>query len=276
MDGLADLDGVVVIGTTNSIDSIDVALRRPGCFEHEIHIGVPDLPGRAEILTIHTRRMPLAGDVQLEFACRGVSRLCGRRPGPRSACEAAYHALRRLHKEHIADLDTIPDLSPRTRDYPPGLRERAARAYGRPRCVRVVVQAPQDVSWESVGGLESVRQLLVENVVHGIRNRQAFRAAGIKPAHGVLLLPVRQERARPCSPGSLARESGRQLHRHPRSRDQVEMVRRVGGTCAPPSSPRPATSAPCVVPDRRTRRHRGYPRRGHPHRARQTRSSISC
>lgn len=184
MDGLADLDRVAVIGTTNSIDSIDVALRRPGRFEHEIHIGVPDLPGREEILAIHTRRMPLAGDVQLSSlaeSCHGfvgadLAALCR---------QAAYHALRRLHSAHIADLDTIPDL---TALVITGQDFENARKSVRPSAMReVVVQAPQDVSWESVGGLESVKQLLIENVVHGISNRRSFEAAGIKPAHGVLL-----------------------------------------------------------------------------------------
>jgi transitional endoplasmic reticulum ATPase len=173
MDGLADLKDVVVIGTTNRIDAIDPALRRPGRFEYEIHVGVPDTAGRAEILSVHTRRMPLAGDVTLTPLAERTHGFVG--ADLASLCrQAAYQALRR------AGTDT--DITVGQRDF-----ERAL-ASTKPSAMReVLVEVPRDVSWDIVGGVEDVKRLLVENVVYGITRRQAFLAVGIKPAKGILL-----------------------------------------------------------------------------------------
>jgi transitional endoplasmic reticulum ATPase len=173
MDGLADLKDVVVIGTTNRIDAIDSALRRPGRFEYEIHIGAPDAAGRAEILTVHTRRMPLADDVAIPALADRTHGFVG--ADLASLCrQAAYQALRR------SGVDT--DVTVRQEDF-----ERAL-ASTRPSAMReVLVEIPKDVSWDAVGGVEDVKQLLVENVVYGITRREAFLAVGIKPANGILL-----------------------------------------------------------------------------------------
>jgi transitional endoplasmic reticulum ATPase len=184
MDGLVDINGVVVIGTTNTINSIDPALRRPGRFEDEIYVGVPDTIGRKEILEIHTRRMPLASDVVLDrlaekchgFVGADLASLCRR---------AAYCALRRLYGKTVGEEDKLTNLAALnvsaedfelalTKIKPSGLRE-------------VMVQAPCDVGWDRIGGLEKVKQTLIENVVFGIKNRIIFLKAGIRPAQGLLL-----------------------------------------------------------------------------------------
>jgi len=184
MDGMRDLSRVVVVGTTNSINSIDPALRRPGRFEHEIHIGAPDQTGRKEILTIHTRRMPLAPDVELDRIAERCHGFVG--ADLASLCrQAAYCALRRVHQDQLSELDTlsgVPDLQITGEDF------RQALKNIKPSAMReLIVQIAQDVSWASLGGLDDIKKLLTENVIEGIRSRHAFRIAGVKPAQGVLL-----------------------------------------------------------------------------------------
>jgi transitional endoplasmic reticulum ATPase len=181
MDGLAELKDVVVVGTTNRVDAIDPALRRPGRFEYEIHIGVPDTAGRAEILSVHTRRMPLAGDVS-------TAALAGRTHGFTGAdlaslCrQAAHQALRRANREAGPDGTDASRLTVRQRDF-----ERAL-AGTRPSAMReVLVEIPRDVSWDAVGGAEDIKRLLTENVVYSITRRATFLAVGIRPAGGILL-----------------------------------------------------------------------------------------
>ena len=183
MDGLTELNGVIVIGTTNAVDAIDPALRRPGRFEHEIHIGAPDTRGRHQILAILTRRMPLAGDVDLDLvAARAVgfvgadlAFLCR---------ESAYAALRRTTQigGDWSDIAPAHRASVAQQDF------EWALANVRPSAMReVLVEVPGDVSWESIGGLDEIKQLIVENVVYGLSRQAAFEAAGIKPAKGMLL-----------------------------------------------------------------------------------------
>ena len=184
MDGLSELKDVIVIGTTNSINSIDSALRRPGRFEHEIHIGVPDTLGRKEILSIHTRRMPLAEDVVLDqiaeksygFVGADIASLCR---------QAAYCALRRVYQDRVAEIEDIQDVSSLKIT---GQDFETALTNIKPSAMReVMVEVPKDVSWENIGGLDETRQLLIENVVYGIKNRKIFLSVGIKPAKGMLL-----------------------------------------------------------------------------------------
>lgn len=183
MDGLSELKEVVVIGTTNSINEIDPALRRPGRFEHEIHIGVPDAAGRKEILQIHARRMPLADDIAFGTVadqCHGyvgadLAALCR---------QAAYTALRRVHQDvhGLQEFDAIGDLLVTSDDF------QNAISQVKPSAMReVLVEIPRDIGWEDIGGAAKIKQLLMENVVYGIQRREAFLAAGIKPAQGVLL-----------------------------------------------------------------------------------------
>ena len=185
MDGLSELRDVVVIGTTNALNAIDPALRRPGRFEHEIHIGVPDTAGRREILAIHTRRTPLGRDVDLDAVAERTHGFAG--ADLASLCrEAAYCALRRCCPE-------LSDGGAAAPSDPSGLAVgqedfRSALANVRPSAMReVMVEIPRDVSWDDIGGLDEAKQLIVENVVYGLQKRAAFLAVGIQPARGMLL-----------------------------------------------------------------------------------------
>ncbi len=184
MDGLTELRGVVVIGTTNRINALDPALRRPGRFEHEIHIGVPDVQGRREILAIHTRRMPLASDVALDDLAQRTPGFVG--ADLASLChEAGYCALRRTHSpEAIEKGDIHVDEA---------LRVCAAdfvTALGaiRPSALReVTVQGAREITFDQVGGLDEAKQLIIEAVSYGLHKAAAYRQAGIHPARGLLL-----------------------------------------------------------------------------------------
>lgn len=180
MDGLSELKDVVVIGTTNTINAIDPALRRPGRFEYEIHVGVPDTQGRREILAIHTRRMPLNEDVDLDaiadkthgFVGADIASLCR---------QAAYQALRRIGFGANFEMSLL-DLSIMQLDF------LTALTNIKPSAMReVMVEIPRNVSWDSIGGLDDIRKVLIENVVYGIKLRKTFLAVGIKPAKGMIL-----------------------------------------------------------------------------------------
>lgn len=184
MDGLTELRGVVVIGTTNRLDAVDPALRRPGRFEHEIHVGVPDQAGRLQILAIHTRRMPLASDVDLEVLARKTPGFVG--ADLAALCrEAGYAALRRVLPTEALEKGELL--------LPAGVEVTAADfavALGsvQPSGMReVMVQAPRDVTWDQIGGLDEVKQLIVESVIYGLLKAEAYQAAGIRPARGLLL-----------------------------------------------------------------------------------------
>jgi transitional endoplasmic reticulum ATPase len=184
MDGLTELKGVVVIGTTNRVNALDPALRRPGRFEHEIHIGVPDVQGRREILAIHTRRMPLAPDVALDDLAQRTPGFVG--ADLASLChEAGYCALRRTHSPEAiesGDIYVNDDLRVCAADFA------AALGATRPSALReVTVQAAREITFDQVGGLEEVKQLIIEAVSYGLHKAAAYRQAGIHPARGLLL-----------------------------------------------------------------------------------------
>lgn len=182
MDGLSELKDVVVIGTTNTINSVDLALRRPGRFEYEILVGVPDTRGRREILSIHTRRMPLK-DVNLDsiadktygFVGADISSLCR---------QAAYQALRRIYSGRFDEIEeyTMPvAFSVTPQDF------ETALVNIKPSAMReVMVEVPRDVSWNSIGGLDNIKAVLIENIVYGILRRETFLKVGIKPAKGMV------------------------------------------------------------------------------------------
>ncbi|MHA1730526.1 MAG: CDC48 family AAA ATPase [Promethearchaeota archaeon] len=185
MDGLHARGRVIVIGATNRPNAVDPALRRPGRFDREIEIKVPDQKGRLEILQIHTRKMPLDDTVNLDalaavthgFVGADIASLCR---------EAAMATLRRYLPEIDLDADFIPpellnniivtkeDFEQAQREVlPSGIRE-------------VFVELPQ-VHWEDVGGLEEVKQELIEAVEWPLKNPDAFTRMGIKPPRGILL-----------------------------------------------------------------------------------------
>lgn len=185
MDGLADRGLVIVIAATNRIDSIDPALRRPGRFDREIEIGVPDKNGRKEILEIHTRHMPLTKDVDL---VKIADRTHGYVGADLAAVlrEAAMSALRRVLPEIDMKEETIPpeqlkNLEVTQEDLLNALR------FVEPSAMREVYVEVPKVSWGEVGGLDEIKQSLKEMVEWPLKHPDAFARMGIKPPRGILL-----------------------------------------------------------------------------------------
>ncbi|MEM7629566.1 MAG: CDC48 family AAA ATPase [Planctomycetota bacterium] len=183
MDGLTRRDNLIVIAATNLPNSIDPALRRPGRFDREIEIPIPDAGGRRQILDIHTRGMPLRDDVELgelasiahgyvgadlEALCREAAMSCLRRV----MLEAGT---RDLSAEVIRTLDVSMD------DFRAGLRE------VEPSAIREVFVERPNVSWDEIGGLGEVKSRLIEAVEWPLRHAGLFREAGVRPPRGILL-----------------------------------------------------------------------------------------
>ncbi|MDF0487948.1 CDC48 family AAA ATPase [Sphingomonas sp. H39-1-10] len=185
MDGLEARANVVVIAATNRPEAIDEALRRPGRFDREIIVGVPDERGRREILGIHTRGMPLGDKVDLAELARTTYGFVGADLAA-LAREAAIEAVRRIMPRlNLAD-GTIP---PEVLDTLAVTREDFLGALKRvqPSAMReVMVEAPR-VRWEDVGGLDDAQMRLKEGVELPLKDPDAFRRIGIRPAKGFLL-----------------------------------------------------------------------------------------
>ena len=185
LDGLEARGHVVVIGATNRPDSIDEALRRPGRFDREIVIGVPDTRGRREILSIHTRGMPLAEDVDLDEMARTTYGFVGADLGA-LAREAAISSLRRVLPEIDLDQDEIPadvldELIVTAEDFSDALKRVQPSALR-----EIQIQVP-NVRWDDIGGLDEVKTQLREGVELPLKNPDAFRRLGIRQARGFLL-----------------------------------------------------------------------------------------
>ncbi|WP_321211482.1 CDC48 family AAA ATPase [Methanothermobacter sp. DP] len=184
MDGLKSRGQVVVIGATNRPDALDPALRRPGRFDREIEIGVPDREERKEILQIHTRGMPLAEDVDLDELAEITHGFVG--ADLESLCkESAMRVLRRVLPEIKADEEIPKEVLKKmivTRaDFKEALKEVQPSALR-----EVLVQVP-NVSWEDIGGLEDAKQELREAVEWPLKYPDRFKKFGIKPPKGILL-----------------------------------------------------------------------------------------
>ncbi len=185
LDGLAGRGNVIVIGATNRPNAIDPALRRPGRFDREIEIGIPDKNGRYEILQIHTRGMPLAEDVDLKklaeithgYTGADLAALCR---------ETAMKALRRYLPEINLEEERIPQsvlekMEIRMEDFLNAFREITPTAMR-----EVAIEIPA-VHWDDIGGLEDVKQELREAVEWPLKNPEIFKRMGIKPPKGILL-----------------------------------------------------------------------------------------
>jgi transitional endoplasmic reticulum ATPase len=185
MDGLEPRANLVVIAATNRPEAIDEALRRPGRFDREIVIGVPDERGRREILGIHTRGMPLDGGVDLDELARTTYGFVGADLGA-LVREAAIEAVRRIMPKLNLEDRTIPaevlDTLSVVRDDFVGALKRV-----QPSAMREVMVQKPDVRWEDVGGLDDARERLREGVELPLKNPDAFRRLGIRPAKGFLL-----------------------------------------------------------------------------------------
>ncbi|WP_419826726.1 CDC48 family AAA ATPase [Sphingomonas sp.] len=185
MDGLEKRANVVVIAATNRPEAIDEALRRPGRFDREIVIGVPDERGRREIFGIHTRGMPLQQDVDLQELARTTYGFVGADVAA-LAREAAIEAVRRIMPKLDLSERTIP---PEVLDELRVTRDDFLAALKRvqPSAMReVMVQAP-NVGWDDVGGLDEARERLREGVELPLKHPDSFRRLGIRPAKGFLL-----------------------------------------------------------------------------------------
>jgi len=185
MDGLEARANIVVIAATNRPDAIDEALRRPGRFDREIVVGVPDERGRREILGIHTRGMPLGDKVDLGELASTTYGFVGADLSA-LAREAAIEAVRRIMPKLDLEKGTIP---PEVLDTLAVTREDFLEALKRvqPSAMReVMVEAPR-VRWEDVGGLDDAQMRLKEGVELPLKDPDAFRRLGIRPAKGFLL-----------------------------------------------------------------------------------------
>ena len=187
MDGLKSRGQVVVIGATNRPDSLDQALRRPGRFDREIEIGVPDSEEREEILEIHTRNMPLAEDVDLHKLASITHGFVG--ADLESLCkEAAMRVVRRIIPE-IKNDEEIPEevlkkIVVTNDDFKSALKEIQPSALR-----EVLVQVP-NVKWDDVGGLDDVKQELKEAVEWPLKHPEKFEKFGVRPPKGTLLYGV--------------------------------------------------------------------------------------
>jgi len=185
MDGLEPRGQIIVIGATNRPNALDPAIRRAGRFDREIEIGVPNRAGRFEILQIHTRGMPLTGDVDLQkladithgFTGADISELCK---------EAAMKALRRVLPEIDFEADYIPievlnKLVVTMNDFLDALR------FVEPSAMREVLVQTPNIRWEDIGGLEEAKQTLREAIEWPLKYPKLFEEAGAKPPKGILL-----------------------------------------------------------------------------------------
>ncbi len=185
MDGLEARANLVVIAATNRPDAIDEALRRPGRFDREIVIGVPDTGGRREILAIHTRGMPLRQEVDLDELARVTHGFVGADLAA-LAREAAIDAVRRIMPRLDLAEQTIPpevldDLCVSWDDFLSALKRIQPSAMR-----EVMVQVP-NVAWDDIGGVGDAIDKLKEGIELPLKNPDAFRRLGIRPAKGFLL-----------------------------------------------------------------------------------------
>ncbi len=185
MDGLKERKNVIVMGATNRPEAIDPALRRPGRFDREIELRVPDRDGRKEIFQIHTRGMPLAEDVDLDeltdithgFVGADIANLTR---------EAAMNALREILpkidlEEKILPKEVLDNLVVTRKHFEEAMKEVAPSALR-----EILVEVP-NVTWKDIGGLEEVKSLLREAVEWPLRHGDAFRRIGVEAPKGVLL-----------------------------------------------------------------------------------------
>ncbi|MEO2179028.1 MAG: CDC48 family AAA ATPase, partial [Candidatus Poseidoniia archaeon] len=185
LDGMEGRDNVVVIGATNRRDAIDPALRRPGRFDRELEIGVPDKNGREEIINIHTRGMPISDDFDIGWLLDNSYGFVG---ADISALvrESAMKALRRylpeidLDEEHIPP-EVLEKMEVTMSDFRQAIKEIE------PSALREIYLEVPEVSWDEVGGLEEVKERLKESIEWPLTKPELFEHFGINPPRGILL-----------------------------------------------------------------------------------------
>jgi transitional endoplasmic reticulum ATPase len=186
MDGLQSRGKVVVVAATNIPNVLDPALRRPGRFDREIEIGVPNKEGRLNILKIHTRNMPLAKDIKLKDIAAITHGFVGADLAS-LVKEAAMIVLRRVLPEmKLQEEEAIPkELLEKLNVTKEDIKE--ALKVVRPSALREVLLEAPNVKWENVGGLEDVKQEVREAVEWPLKNPEAFKRLGVKPPKGILI-----------------------------------------------------------------------------------------
>jgi len=186
MDGLKSRGKVIVIGATNRPNALDPALRRPGRFDREVSINVPDKNGRLQILKIHTRGMPLTKDVSLESLAATTHGFVGADLSS-LAKEAAMNVLRKvlpkikMDEEEEIPKEVLETLRVTKKDFDEALRT------VRPSAMREVLVETPNVKWKDVGGLDSIKQELIEAVEWPMKFPESFTNLGIRPPRGILL-----------------------------------------------------------------------------------------
>ena len=185
LDGMQGRDNVVVIGATNRQDAIDPALRRPGRFDREIEIGVPDKNGRAEIIEIHTRGMPISDDFDVDWLLDNTHGFVG---ADISALvrESAMKALRRYLPEIDLDEEQIPPevlekMAVIMADFRMAIKE------VEPSALREIYLEVPEVSWDEVGGLQDIKDRLKESIEWPLTKPELFDHFGINPPRGIVL-----------------------------------------------------------------------------------------
>ncbi|NWK06078.1 CDC48 family AAA ATPase [Marine Group I thaumarchaeote] len=185
MDGLTERGNVIVLGASNRPDSVDPALRRPGRFDREVEISVPNADGRLEVLQIHTRGMPLAADVDLKNFANELHGYTG--ADIKSLCrESAIKAIRRYLPEIDLENERIPSkilqsMEIKLRDFYDATLEVI------PTAMREFYVERAKVWWSNVGGLNNEKKILKDNMVAAINEPSKFKKMGVKPPKGVLL-----------------------------------------------------------------------------------------
>jgi transitional endoplasmic reticulum ATPase len=185
MDGIQSRGKLVVIGATNRPNAIDPALRRPGRFDREIDIGIPDEQGRLDILLIHSRGMPMTEDVNLESIAKVTHGFVGADLEALSK-EAAMRSLRRILPEINLEQPKIPaeilnKIKITKQDFDEALRDVQPSAMR-----EVLVQRP-NVGWEDIGGLQQVKEELTEAIEWPLKHANLFAEADVQPPKGILL-----------------------------------------------------------------------------------------
>ena len=185
MDGLTDRGNVIVLGATNRPDSVDPALRRPGRFDREMEISVPNADGRLEVMEIHTRGMPIAKDVNLKILSSELNGYTG--ADMKSLCrEAAIRSIRRYLPEINLETEKIPtkvlqSMDVKLIDFYDAMREVV------PTAMREFYVERSKVYWDDVGGLDDAKKILEENLIIAMNDPEKFSKMGIKPPKGALL-----------------------------------------------------------------------------------------
>ena len=185
MDGLTERGNVIVLGASNRPDSIDPALRRPGRFDREMEISVPNSDGRLEILHIHTRGMPLSDDIDLKNLASELHGYTG--ADIKSLCrESAIKAIRRYLPEIDLENERIPSkmlqsMEIKSRDFYDAMHDVV------PTAMREFYVERAKVWWKDVGGLDYAKKTLEDNMITSVNDPSKFTKMGIKPPKGVLL-----------------------------------------------------------------------------------------